>query len=595
MKFKSKLGRIALEELTEDQAPEAGEGEGSGATDGAAAAAADTGAAAAAATPEAGAAPDAGAAGGEGGAGDAGGEAGAADAGAAADTGAAADAGAAAADTGAAADAGAGDAGAGDTGTPEGGEGAPAVDPAAAADSADAQQAAAAAQQAEGTGEPTEAVGDAADVGGAEAEEVEGEMEAVDATADQAADVQEDVGKLEAATESLEGCVAILDAAAQRGGLDIFGASLLRNNVNTVTKSLKVKNLMLPALEDMESPSAKIDGANSAKEQIVAFIQRILKAIKDAFDRLAGWVVETYKRLTNAFVALERRAQKLEERVRNSKMKEGSIESRGLASKMVVGGAPVKDVARQLQDIAKTAEKLNDPKSYRKYLEVLGTCEDLVKNPEKFEELSGKISGELASFAGDLAGGAAGNSTQGVESREGTQAFTVALFDNQTLVTYLPNSIAGINVMSSTVVPGQKVEASSVPALSSKDADKICKAVAAIAKSLRESGEANRGGVKEVNSEIKKHKDTIFALTQSRAGDNEGSAAEAYRKVMLLINKILMMTPKMPIHAINRALPRNLGYALDYVAASLAGSATPMEQEAGAAAPALGAPAAAAA
>ncbi|BAW19215.1 hypothetical protein [Ralstonia phage RP31] len=591
MKFKSALGMAALEEFNEeDQAPGAGES-GEAKTDGADGAAA----AAAPASGEAGAAGgEAGAAGGE--AGGEGGESGAA-AGAAGEGGEAGGAAAGAAEGGAAegGEAGAGAGEGGETGAAAGGEAGEGGDPAAsaaAATSADdtqaAQAAAAATSAAEATGEPAAAAGGAEgeDVGEAEAEEVEGEMEAVDQIEDKEGDVQEDVEKLEAATESLEGCVAILDAAAQRGGLDIYGASLLRNNVNTVTRSLKVKNLMLPALEDMETPSAKIDGANNAKDQVVAFIKRILAAIGTAFDNLAKWAVETYQRLTNAFVAVERRAEKLSERVKNSKMKDGSIDSKSLATKMSVNGAPVKDIAGFVANLGKAAEKLNDPKAYKQYLEALALCEELVKNPEKDEEIRGKISGVLARWASEMEKSGDDRSLPEGTSVEGCTSFGVSLFDNQVLVTSIPNSTAGIGKMSSVVASTKKAEGASLPALNSNEATKVCAQVLAVAKAVREASEGNRGGVKELNTEIKKYKDTIAALSQSHLGSAaaEGGIAAKARQVMLFINSILMVTPKMPIHAINRALPRNLSYALDYVAASLAGAPAEAAAPAGAAA-----------
>lgn len=579
--FKSKLGQAALEELKEDEVPAAAEGEGTDSTaaaggeEGAAAAGADAGAADAGADTAAADTGAAAAAGGEEGA-----DAGAAGADAGADAGAAgADAGAdgataTGADTGA--DAGA-DAGT-DTGADAGADAA-----AAGEDPAAASAAAAAVGEADATGDVSDVVGEAGD---ADAEIVEEEMAAVDVIDDKAAEVDEDVEKLNVATEALEGCVGILDAAIQRGGLDVFGSSLLRNNVNTVTDMLKVKAMTLPALEDLETPTAKIDGAATAKEGLVGFIKRMLAALKQAFVRFGQWIAETYKRLTNAFVAVEKRAETLKQKVQAATMVEGSISNKGLASKLRYGGAVAKDILEAIETMGKHVSFMNDPKSYKGYIEALELCEELAKNPEKAEELRGKISAVLDQWAKEMEKNASNTSGQVRASLADSKVmshmagavstFAVPLFDNQLLQVTIPNTAEGVRALSSLVGEGTATDGGdSVTALNQAEAVKICDAVIRIAKEVRESIEGNRGGVKELNAEIKKREDTIAAMVATlinKIADDAESGATV-RKGMLFINNYLLSAPKLPVHAMNKVLPRNLSIALDAVAASIGGKA----------------------
>jgi hypothetical protein len=432
--------------------------------------------------------------------------------------------------------------------------------------------------EAESTGDPVEVM---ADIGEAEAEEVEGEMEAVDQIEGDTADVQEDVAKLAGATESLEGCVAILDAAAQRGGLDVFASSFLRNNVGTVTRSLKLKPLLLPALEDMETPSAKIAGANNAKDQIVAFINRIIDTIKQGFDRLSTWIIETYKRLTNAFVAIERRAEKLKERISAATMKEGELDNAKLAGAMLVYGEASTglDVATTVKDMGELAKFMNDPKSYKDYLTALDLCEELVKSPEKEDEIRGKISQTLKSFSSGFSNHAVNISRALVKTADKTEdgstsTFALGLFGNQEVRITLPTSADGIRSLRATVQAANEVSGANkkVTAADQKAALKICEQVAATAKVAREAAEANKGGVKELIEEIKKRKDIVMGQAKV-AADAEDGAADRLRKVMAYVSGFFASTPGLPVHGINRALPRNLGIALDYVAASIAGAA----------------------
>lgn len=401
----------------------------------------------------------------------------------------------------------------------------------------------------------------------ADSEVVEEEMGDVDAITDLAEDADEDVEKLTNATEALEGIVSVLDAAAQRGGLDVFAATLLRNNLNTVTTNLSMRPLMIPALEDMGEVSTKIDGANTTKDQIVAFIKRILEALKQAFNKFGEWVTEIYKRLTNAFIAIERRAQKLAEQVKASQMKTGPLETKSLAEKLSVNGELVTDLPGQLDKIANMATYLNDPKSYSLYLEAIDLCEQLVKDPSKSEEIRGRISEVLAKWATAMQK-SADSYTRASADKSKAETFTLGLLNAQLLNVTIPSSAENIRILNSTTVKYGIAEGTP-EALSQADAIAVCEKVAQLAKEIRESGEANRGGVKELIGEIQKRKDTIVAIAAAAAvSDNESEAA---RKVIVFVNTLFMTAPKLPVHAINKALPGNLNSALDYVAASIGG------------------------
>ncbi len=465
-----------------------------------------------------------------------------------------------------------------------------ATDPAATTDDAvgtdpAGADAAAAVSDVDGAGDPPtadDATGDDADPDAAVVEE---EMEGVDEIEEQESDVNDDVEKLQDATESLEVCVAALESAIERGGLDIIGSVLMRNNINTVTRNLKVQPLMIPALEDMESPDAKIQAGNSLKDQLVQFINRIIDAIKSAFDRFASWAVDTYKRLTNAFSAIEHRAQTLATKVKTSVPLEGKIDNAKLVTNLAVGGKTVENISVYLASLSAFAKYLNDPASYKNYLDAIDECEQLLKTPEKSEEIRGKISEILGRWAQEMEKHStnitqltrAANTGGGKVVAEAIKSFAVPLLGNQTLNIFIPDSAEGIRNMASVVNAAPVGSMSGNLALEPLDqaeATKVCQLVEALAKQTRESGDANKGGVKELMTAIKTRKDTITALAQN-LGDNmlkSENVGENARKVILFINGMLLTMPKLPVHGINRALPRNLTTALDYVAASLGGA-----------------------
>lgn len=607
MTFKSILGRAALEELKEDEIPNTEEGkdtdtdtDASSAEGGDAAAAGDGDVAGAATTTEEGAtadtaadatdpnadAPantdtDAAATNGEGddtaAAGDVAPDAGTGDGDVAAAGGTSSDA-SFSDEAGTGGDSG-GDIGAGDdtaTGDDAGaaGEGDTDADPAAAADADDAAAVNAATSDADAAGDAGDVVPDEA--GDVDAELIVDEMNEVDRIDDNLADADDDVEKLTEATEALEGLVAILDAGVQRGGFDAIGGALVRHNLNTITTNLKVRPMMIPALEDMESPTARIGAASNTKDQVVKFIKRIIDTIKEAFVRVGQWIVETYKRLTNAFVAIERRAEKLAEMVKASKMKEGNLDNKALVGKLQINGKPVADLKSALSNIDSFARYANDPKSYSNYLQALDLCEEMIKAPEKAEEIRGQVSQKLAAWGEEFHRSASKYKLETVNGKSaddsGVQRFGVSLLGNQTTEIVIPTTAEKIGVMSAaTHNLSDTGAAGDIAALDQSAALAICQVVAETAKALRESAEGNKGGVKEVNAEIAKRKDTMVAMMSSKMNNVE--SAEVVRKVALFVNTFFMSAPKIPAHAINKAMPRNLAVALDYVAASIGGKA----------------------
>lgn len=425
------------------------------------------------------------------------------------------------------------------------------------------------------TGEPpTEETGELVDP---EAELVEDEMTAVDDIEGEMDETTEDVEKLDIAAESLENLVAGLESAMERGGLDFAGSVLARNNMNTVTRFLNVNNLLLPALEDMETPSAKINAASTMKDSVVKFVQSIIKAIKDAAMRFADWVVQTYKRLTNANVALQARAEKLLERVKSADMKTGNIENAKLALALTAESAPVTDLPAFVAGMAKAAEFLNNPSSYSGYVTALGQCEEMLKTPEREEEIRGKISETLNKWSEDFekhalnvtgyarSSGHTGNVGKVVNN---TKMFGIPMLNNEAIYVVLPDSAEGIGYLTAvTQSLSAPTSAANVAALDKAAATKLCESIIQIAKNAQKSAEDSRGGVKELIESINKQKDTTIKMVDRLLVGKEGSDT-TIRKVGIFVAKMLTSSARLPVHAINRALPRSLSAVLDLVAAS---------------------------
>lgn len=440
----------------------------------------------------------------------------------------------------------------------------------------------AAVSDADNTGEPpTEETGELVDP---EAEVVEDELSGVDDIQDDVEETTEDVENLDIAAESLENLVAGLESAMETGGLGFAASTIARNNLNTVTRFLKVSNVLIPALEDMESPSAKIEAASSMKDSIVKFIQGIIKAIKDAAMRFADWIVQIYKRLTNANQALKARAEKLLERVNGSEMKTDKIENVKLVDSISSGGVAIADLAVFAAGMGKAVEYMNNPGTYSGYVDALGLCEEMVKNPEREEEIRGKISETLSKWAVGLESHAinvtgyarSSKSSDAATAKviDNTKAFMIPMLRNEAVFVLLPETAEAVGTMNSNVNKfGEDGKVTGVNPLDKAEAIKLCTVIIEQANNAIKSAEENRGGVKELQANIAKHRDTTLALLANlTSGKTQSESEEKGRKVGLFIAKMITSSARLPVHAINRAAPRSYSAILDLVAASLGGS-----------------------
>lgn len=428
---------------------------------------------------------------------------------------------------------------------------------------------------------PTEETGELVDP---EAEVVEDELSGVDDIQDDVDETTEDVENLDIAAESLENLVAGLESAMETGGLGFAASTIARNNLNTVTRFLKVSNVLIPAMEDMESPSAKIEAASSMKDSIVKFIQGIIKAIKDAAMRFADWIVQIYKRLTNANQALKARAEKLLERVNSSEMKTDKIENGKLVDSISSGGVAIADLAVFAAGMGKAVEYMNSPSTYSGYVDAIGQCEEMLKSPEREEEIRGKISETLSKWAVGLESHAVNVTGYAREAKhpgntgkiiDNTKSFLIPMLRNEAIFVIVPESAEAVAYMEATANKfGDGGKVTGVNPLDKAEAIKLCNVVIEQANNAIKSAEENRGGVKELQANIAKHRDTVLALSLNLVhGKAQNANEEKGRKIGIFIAKMLTSSSRLPIHAINRAAPRSYSAILDLVAASLGGAA----------------------
>lgn len=394
-------------------------------------------------------------------------------------------------------------------------------------------------------------------------EEIVSSIGEVDSAAGQIADVESDVETMNEALESLDNCNAILRRSIQRGGLNQDGAALLRNNLNTVTKTLKIRPLALPALEDMEDPSAKIDAADTAASQVTGLMQRISETVRGGLKSFGEWIANTTAQLTDVYARLEKRADLLGQRAANAEGdKGGEVEAVG----MVAGGQPVQNLVKYLQGLEKSVVALGQAQTYDSYIQLLDTAEELVKDPAQAEELAATATKQLLAFRKKIAS----VSAQGQGENAGG---AVHFLGNRSVQFSIPGDLNDLAGFSSKTVSGGEAQTGSVPAMKQKEVVAVCGKVKELAGNFRQSLAEASGNVKQINKRITDKMGVIVDLS-SRLDPKDGESGGSVRKAANWVSRIVTTSSKLPVHAVYAEVPRTLTIALDFASKSI-GAARP--------------------
>lgn len=583
MKFKSKLGTAALEELSQEVA---GEGEENQNPDGTAA------------TGEAGAAEGGAGEGAEGGA-----AAGAAEGGA---EGGAAEGGAAeGGEAGATGGAEGGEAGAGEgaaEGGAEGGEGgeggeAPPAEGGADAGDAGTQEADAAVAAVDAVGEEEPVIGESAEAGDT-AELISEEMAAADEAGDKAEATVDDVESLQEATEALTTTLDILQASMQTGGLTAPGAMLLRQNLRMACESINQPGdaILLPAMEDAETPTSRLGMAGDAIDAIKKFVARVMKTIAEAYQTFSSFIAKLWASLTDANKRLKARAEKLKA------MAKGAEFNETITSKRLITAARINGQVVNLVEAAKatneSARFLCDASSYNEYLAALRAIENGTKAEKNEAEIAAEANKHLEALAKSVESktqalfhiGSSGFGRGAAAAKSGGERRKLSLFGNRDVYLWVPKSVEELGGMiggesASEVYPSEQT--SQIKSLNEKECATICDEVIKTCDFLIANVSGSKS-IAEFNAEIKKHSDAIMtrvenAIDASRKSNTQ--MPEVVKKASTWAQKAMYSLPQLPCSKIARAIPGSNSILLDAVAASL--------KKATAAAPAEGAAAAA--
>lgn len=557
MKFKSKLGTMALEELGQEVAGEGEENQKPEGTD---------------ATGEAGAA--------EGGA-----AAGAAEGGA---EGGAAEGGAAeGGEAGATGGAEGGEAGAGEGAGEGGAEG--------GADAGDAgtQEADAAVAAVDAVSEEEPVIGESAEAGDT-AEVISEEMAAADDAGDKAEATVDDVESLQEATEALTTTLDILQASMQTGGLTAPGAMLLRQNLRMACESINQPGdaILLPAMEDAETPTSRLGMAGDAIDAIKKFVARVMKTIAEAYQTFSSFIAKLWASLTDANKRLKARAEKLKAMAKGAEFNE-TITSKRLIESLRLGGK-VPNLVEAAKVTNEGARFLCDASSYNEYLAALRAIENGTKAEKNEADIAAEANKHLESLEKAISAKTrglivlsawdSGRSLAAIKS-SGTQREAV-LFGNRSVVLWVPSKVEELGGLGGTSTDslrsaGNARSEDQIQGLDEKQCVAICDEVIKTCDFLISNANGSKS-VAEFNAEIKKHSDAIMTRVENAIDASRKSGTqmpEVVKKASTWAQKAMYSLPQLPCSKVARAIPGSNSILLDAVAASLkkATAAAPAE------------------
>lgn len=423
------------------------------------------------------------------------------------------------------------------------------------------------------------------------ADSVADELAQADAGEEVVAEVAEDSEELAAATEALIDTVLLINQANQNGGMDRFAAMSVRQSTQYITSRLGLESLPLPAMEDMETPSAKVGAGSAAVKQIVAFIKRIMDAIAAGFSRFKDWIVTLVKGLFNAWASIETRANKIAAQAGSTKNAPNDKLSGKNALGFYFGVDVASNVSSETDKFIKTVEFFNNPTNYKSWTNAVGKLVAAANGGDAAQGYEAEVNSELQAFSTSILKTTTENvsdellrlMSQGADKHSKDKhkvgsGYIFAPGGNVVLVS-IPVQVESIGFLSATTTDtseaiNKKAEIARLPA---NEVVTVCTKIAEFAKKMQADLKSNSGGIREIEKVASNHsKDLIAAnkkIIESIINEATEGKPEFARKLANTIAKVGVKTSQIPIYAVNKAAVKGMAALLTSCAASIGGGA----------------------
>lgn len=436
-------------------------------------------------------------------------------------------------------------------------------------------------------------VGESAEAGDT-AEVISEEMAAADEAGDKAEATVDDVESLQEATEALTTTLDILQASMQTGGLTAPGAMLLRQNLRMACESINQPGdaILLPAMEDAETPTSRLGMAGDAIDAIKKFVARVMKTIAEAYQTFSAFISKLWASLTDANKRLKARAEKLKAMAKGAEFNE-TITSKRLIESLRLGGK-VPNLVEAAKVTNEGARFLCDASSYNEYLAALRAIENGTKAEKNEADIAAEANKHLESLEKAVSAKTRGllvlslwdDGRSLAALKSGGKQREAVLFGNRSVVLWVPTKVEELGGLGSTSTDslrstGNGRTEDQIQGLDEKQCVAICDEVIKTCDFLIANANGSKS-IAEFNAEIKKHSDAIMTRVENAIDASRKSGTqmpEVVKKASTWAQKAMYSLPQLPCSKIARAIPGSNSILLDAVAASLkkATAAAPAE------------------
>lgn len=413
-----------------------------------------------------------------------------------------------------------------------------------------------------------------------ESDRVDGELidlagDDIDRVSDEAEEVQGEVNEAADTAVAMESLANVLERSLQTGGLDSSAAALFMGQVQEKFQRMNYPQVGIPAMEDADSPSARVGVASQALATVSKFISDIFKALMDGLAKLGQATKQLFSLITDQRAQLISRSKKLQKILAARGTRHEDILSPRLLAKISIAGNAPKDMLKQLKSTWEVVSYFNSQSSYTKLHDIYLTATKLIdaadKNPEQRADLV-VFNDKYASLASDWAKKM--SPTQGTENASYVELTSYVAPGNRLFVCRVPKTLAASRELAGMITTTQATTGNSTGAVTPVTVAQGKALLLFVESTLQDLlGNKSNETIRALEKDIK-----TFSAAVSRLNTQAKVASGSVTKVTRLLSYITTLTStsvRLPMYPFARGYIGVCSGVLDLVAMSIASSGTP--------------------
>ena len=348
--------------------------------------------------------------------------------------------------------------------------------------------------------------------------------------------LQDQIENTVEAGEDLEALSDIAAGAADEGGLDRAGAEVLTEAVDNAAAKAGIDSdsVNMPAAESFGGRTSRVTATQLAVEGIGDQIKKIWQAIIDGMKKAWEWIKDHWFKLFGGYEKLKSRAEAIEKKASGTsgKATETKIEDGGLYKALVIGGkiAAVGDfegMKKAAAEITEATKKMVEGPG-EKFIEV---AEDAQAKLSSFEFKSSMLS--IGGYKDTDGQGQAGNDMKWIVSPElpGAKALYMRVPSKDVVGVPAIDALGKMKwKLDKSNMKAGEITQTSLPTLSTNDAESIAKVIAQIAeemiafrkpseKVIKAAGDAQKAAQKAADAALKGGDEELKKGVDIKSGD----------------------------------------------------------------------------